>query len=448
METLSFKKKFPQARSAFQSLYLPQNLQVIKVCCLIFFPLGVAIRLFIVLHLSDTTKFPHYQEYNFVNWMYLAVLPIFYLISRILIRQYRHHTKPLEKLVRIFNISFGIFFMICGMLISFIAMHNPHNSLTLFLAALIVVSVILVFEVRETLILIIIVQLAFFLMLKLNNPNNDDFFYNMAACATLLTGFVFMSRYIYIYKAKNFIQLLKIEEINSELRNAGVFKNEVLGMVAYDLRNPLAAIESLASLIQMDEHDEETVENISMIQASCIKARAIINDLLEAARDEGDEELVMENCNMNHLLENVVKQWKNHGLENPINLISSEKPVYAQLNLEKFNRVLDNLISNAIKFSHTSGKIDVCLTESKKQINIEIKDYGIGIPQHLLPHIFDRFSKSSRKGLRGEKSVGLGLNISKRIVEKHKGTLVVESVENHGSVFRISLPKADASFIG
>lgn len=106
---------------------------------------------------------------------------------------------------------------------------------------------------------------------------------------------------------------------------------------------------------------------------------------------------------------------------------------------------MDNLISNALKFSGENNHIEISLSTSDINIFICVKDFGIGIPQEHLPHIFDRFSKARRAGLRGETPVGLGLSIVHQIVKKHRGEIEVESLENGGTTFTITLPKTAAS---
>lgn len=379
--------------------------------------------------------------------MHLFMLPILYVISKLLIVYYQQENVFKTSLIRFFTIFSGIYIIISGMLPCFIAFHNPHNSLTFFMVSLLITSIIFVFEMKEILVMIFTLEVVYYILSKLFQISSTDFVYNQLACIALLTGFCFICRYTYAYKAKSFLQLEQIEQKNSELKKAGNFKNEVLGMVAHDLRNPIAAIESIASLMQAEDHDQDTEENLSMIKKACVKAREIVNDLLIAARDENGEDLVTTVCNVNDLLEKSVNDWKNQHPDKKLKLISTDEQLYAQLNIEKFTRVLDNLISNAIKFSDGSKDIEICFSERKNQLIIEVKDYGIGIPKHLLPYVFDRFSKSSRQGLQGEKSTGLGLNISKRIAEKHNGTLEVESEEGNGCVFRITLPKTDASFM-
>jgi signal transduction histidine kinase len=101
---------------------------------------------------------------------------------------------------------------------------------------------------------------------------------------------------------------------------------------------------------------------------------------------------------------------------------------------------MDNLISNAVKFSRDNEHVEIRLrVDDFGQIFIDIKDSGMGIPESMLPYIFDRFSRASRRGLRGEESVGLGLSIVKQIVEKHGGSIEVSSTEKKGTTFTIHM---------
>jgi len=104
---------------------------------------------------------------------------------------------------------------------------------------------------------------------------------------------------------------------------------------------------------------------------------------------------------------------------------------------------MDNLITNALKFSNNNNKIEIYLSLSDGNAIIEVRDYGLGIPEDLIPHIFERFSKARRPGLRGEQSTGLGLSISKQIIENHQGSIDVTSEEKKGSTFIIQLPVVD-----
>ena len=144
---------------------------------------------------------------------------------------------------------------------------------------------------------------------------------------------------------------------------------------------------------------------------------------------------------LNKLLNEIIFFWKiEKDTKKNIELISNVNPVYALINNEKFYRILDNLIGNALKFSKQKSKIEVLLNRRDDDVIIEIKDHGVGIPKNLMPYIFEPFSAAGRKGLRGEQSTGLGLSIVKQIVEKHNGKIEVESQQGIGSTFKIILP--------
>jgi signal transduction histidine kinase len=181
-----------------------------------------------------------------------------------------------------------------------------------------------------------------------------------------------------------------------------------------------------------------------MIKASCMRARGIITDLLDAANNENINIIDTRRTEMNHFLKRVISDWKmQKNARNGIVFIGTKDQVFSEINAEKFQRVMDNLITNALKFSKDNGKIDIYLNAKDGQSIVEVRDYGLGIPSEMLPHIFERFSKARRPGVRGEQSTGLGLSISKQIIENHKGTIEVASEERKGSTFTIRLPLVD-----
>ncbi len=104
--------------------------------------------------------------------------------------------------------------------------------------------------------------------------------------------------------------------------------------------------------------------------------------------------------------------------------------------------VINNLLSNSLKFTPYDGKIEVSITEpNEKEILIKVKDDGIGIPSDLQPFLFDKFTKARRKGIHGEPTTGLGMSIIKTIVEWHNGRIWFESSEGIGTTFYIEIPK-------
>jgi two-component system sensor histidine kinase VicK len=98
---------------------------------------------------------------------------------------------------------------------------------------------------------------------------------------------------------------------------------------------------------------------------------------------------------------------------------------------------LENLISNAVKFTHAGGEVRISLKNKAQKVLMQVSDTGIGIPSKWQKNIFDKFTKANRKGTQGETTTGLGLYIVKQIVDLHKGKIWVESEENKGTSFFI-----------
>ncbi len=119
------------------------------------------------------------------------------------------------------------------------------------------------------------------------------------------------------------------------------------------------------------------------------------------------------------------------------------EPVYANLDVSKFTQVIINLVSNAMKFTRDEGHVTVQVTNPPDCVRLAVADDGIGIPAAMLPHLFERFTRARRPGLRGEETVGLGLSLCKTIVEWHEGTLSVASTEGEGSTFTVEIPLAE-----
>ncbi|MDB5002718.1 MAG: hypothetical protein JWQ34_943 [Mucilaginibacter sp.] len=384
------------------------------------------------------TKAQNFPEFDFTNWVYLILTPVFYLISHLLVIQIRK-TKKANAGMILFVFLFSLYIILSGMYSAFIATSEPRNNLTIYLIALIVISVMCVFEYDEVLILLILSEIAFTSLLLYAHADATGMLYDQLISVVLLSGFYLISRYFFSYKASYYEQIIEIRSKNIEIEKAGEFKNQVLGMVAHDLRNPIGAVESIAMMMELEEIDEDTQDNVNMIKESCSKARDILDDLLEAARNENINIIETKKIELNQYLKGIIDAWK---IQNPITiiLISSVNPLYTQLSKEKFTRVLDNLISNALKFSKETDNVELHLNQKGNIINIEVKDHGLGIPQDMIPHIFERFSKAGRTGLKGEKSTGLGLSIVKQIIESHKGKISVSSVEGKGTTFLIQLP--------
>jgi len=440
LSTLSLKKIPNKYAVAYRNSYTLQNLIAVRTCSAIFLVLNLSIRLLYLIFPESLTKAQNFPEFDYTNWLYITVTPVFFICSYLLIAYYKRNRKTLA-IINIFIFLFSLYLIACGIISSFITTSDPSNALTLYMLPLVIVSVVFVFELYETILLIIAIAIVFTSMLLYAQVSPTEIIYNELISIILLCGFYLTSRYFYSYKANYYKQVIEIREKNHEIENAASFKNQVLGMVAHDLRNPLAAVESTAMIMEMEEVDAETRDNINIIKESCVKARGIILDLLEAARNDDQNVIETTQVDLNLFVRKIIDSWKiHHETRNQITFDSAYIPLYVEINKEKFHRVMDNLISNALKFSKENDKVEITIDKENKMATIEVKDHGLGIPKDMLPHLFDRFSKAGRAGIRGEQSTGLGLSIVKQIIERHKGKIEVTSVENQGSTFTIHLP--------
>lgn len=439
--TVYFFIRINQAsRSAFRSYCTLQNLRTVKTISLIYFLINLSIRILGTFTILPFSSINHADELSRANMISTLVSPLFYFAAVLLINYYERN-RLLTKLGHVFVILFAMFVITNGMRVTFFAMHNPRNTLVMYLAALTLAGVFFTIEYYETLIIAVITSVIFMLVIPTYQPGFSEQLLNDVVSFVLLILYFCISRYLFSYRADNYLKLKAIEEKNVEIETASQLKNEILGIVAHDLRNPLTAIRALAMMMEDDTTiNAENQENLEMIKASCDKATSIINDLIETAHNDKDNVFDIEEVELNQYLLKIVDEWvKNKTGHTNILYYGTDKPIYTHINMEKMQRVMDNLISNAIKFSGESERVEVKLHNADGQIFIDVKDFGMGIPERLLPYIFDRFSRASRRGIRGEESVGLGLSIVKQIVEKHGGEIGVVSTEREGTTFTIHM---------
>lgn len=220
-------------------------------------------------------------------------------------------------------------------------------------------------------------------------------------------------------------------------------KNEVISMVAHDLQSPVSQLEAIASVLKNNLNHEQ-IDLVLLQEEICRSARRTIKELIEIAELE-DKAYVLKkvNVNINDLILNAIHRFELPAKEKKISLRTKLcRDGEALINADIFSRAIDNLISNAIKFSPEEKSVDIITESNTDKFSIRIIDEGIGIKRELLPSIFERFSKTTRrKGTLGEHSNGLGLSIVKNIIDLHKGTISVDSIENNGTTFMIELPR-------
>jgi two-component system sensor histidine kinase VicK len=224
-------------------------------------------------------------------------------------------------------------------------------------------------------------------------------------------------------------------------------KNAMLGVLAHDLKEPVAIINLVASVIKNNEAvigNTAILNNIQIIQDLCDRNIALIKDLMKEEFLEAPEVgIKKERSDMVKAMAEIVKQYQNseHVLEREFVFVAPAHPIYAMVDMLKIGQSINNLIVNAMKFTEVGGRIEIQLTDEEETVMLAVSDNGIGIPEELKPFIFEKRTRAHRKGLRGEEGSGIGLSIIRSLIEGHGGRIWMQSQEGAGSTFYLQLPK-------
>lgn len=233
---------------------------------------------------------------------------------------------------------------------------------------------------------------------------------------------------------------------NMELEKLNEEKNRFLGIAAHDLRNPLNAIQMYSEFLldeAVDALDTEQMEFVSIIHSSSQFMLKLVNDLLDVAKIEsGKLQLELVKTDLSEFIERNVSVNTPMAARKKIRLIFRQDTAIPDVMIDptKINQVLNNLITNAIKFSSPESTVEVALTMSGDDAIVSVKDQGQGIPAEEIDKLFRPFQRTSVRTTGGEDSTGLGLAIVRKIVVGHSGRVWVESKVGEGSTFYVALP--------
>lgn len=242
----------------------------------------------------------------------------------------------------------------------------------------------------------------------------------------------------------------ELENKNMVLKQLIEQKNQFLGMAAHDLRNPLRIIEGYCQILidtLQSKLDPAALKMLAHIQRTSMTMLQLVNELLDiSAIESGKIKLRLEPIDIIALISAIVSLEEMQAQKKNISITFVNK---AETNAPKvlcdegkISQVLNNLISNALKFSYPNSIVTLDVHFSQKEAIISISDQGIGIVPEEKERIFQPFMRGSGKTTAGESSTGLGLAIVHRIVEAHQGRIWLESEPQKGSTFFVSLPLA------
>ena len=235
----------------------------------------------------------------------------------------------------------------------------------------------------------------------------------------------------------------ELQKKNRELESLNARKNEAMGIVAHDLRNPLVVIKMYSTFLLEDATGSATAEQREMlatIRETSESMLEMVNDLLDfSAIESGKLRLERRSVDLIELVTRNVARNRMLARHLEIALLAPPSNLLVELDPGKFEQVLNNLITNAIKYS-TEGAIEVGVNRTGAEAVVSVKDEGPGIASDELQELFVPFRRGKGRGAEGDISAGLGLAIVKRIVEGHGGRILVDSQPSQGTTFSVRLP--------
>ena len=234
------------------------------------------------------------------------------------------------------------------------------------------------------------------------------------------------------------------------LQRANGFKNEILGTVAHDLKNPLGVIlgrtEMLTELITASASKESVTAQVEHIRDATRRLTSMVDHLIsDAMADAFDISIRREPVDVAGLVSEVADANQPLAANKQQTIHVSAPPNFVTMcDADRMREAIDNLVSNAIKYSPIGGKITVLVTHEGKNTVIRIADEGAGLSPEDLGRLFGRFQRLSAKPTAGESSTGLGLSIVKRIINMHGGQVTADSAgPGQGSTFTVTLPATE-----
>jgi signal transduction histidine kinase len=263
----------------------------------------------------------------------------------------------------------------------------------------------------------------------------------LASLHALLGVLVLASIAIAAYIARTLVRSYRQEQLAlATSRKAVAARDEIMGLVAHDLRNPLSAILMRAALIGESAENATIKKHAAGIESVVQRMEALIKSMLDVATIESGHFTVKpERCDPASLIDTTLEMFDGLASAKQIKLESERIPpnTVVRADRDRVLQVLQNLVGNAIKFSPHGGRVVVSVEHERDGVRFRIADDGPGIPTENLACVFDRFWKRETGGAKG---TGLGLFIAKGIVEAHGGRIWAENVPGHGAAFVFTLP--------
>ena len=239
---------------------------------------------------------------------------------------------------------------------------------------------------------------------------------------------------------------VKIHHQLDDLQTTDTLRRELVANVSHDLRTPLATLQGYIETLLIKEADLTAKERRSYLQTAikhCLRLNKLVAELFELARLDASETTPQQEVfNLAELTEDIIQKFALQSEKNNIQLTSeyTSTELFVSADISLIERVLENLLENALRFVPEGGKITLALSDIEQKVYIKIIDNGAGIPETEIPYIFDRFYQLDKNRCVESNHAGLGLAIVKKIIELHNSVINVTSIPTQETTFSFYLP--------
>jgi signal transduction histidine kinase len=240
----------------------------------------------------------------------------------------------------------------------------------------------------------------------------------------------------------------ELNEANARLRELSAMKEEFLALTTHDLRSPLTVISGVINFFTSGRLGEMTAEQknmVAMMERNTQNLIELVNDLLDASKlESGTMRLDPASIELRGLVGELREQMQPLAHEKEISLEDDVPEDLPPLRADraKLRRILVNLVSNALKFTPKGGRVRLGASREGSLVRVSVEDTGVGIQREDLHDIFDKYAQARSRATRSEKGTGLGLYITRQLVELHGGKISVQSEVGRGSTFSFTIPIA------
>lgn len=239
--------------------------------------------------------------------------------------------------------------------------------------------------------------------------------------------------------------LISERAAREQAEQAGRMKEEFVATLSHELRTPLNAILGYITLMREEEEgNDELLKKIEVIERNALAQKHLIEDLLDTNRIiTGKLRLDVQLVDLGSMIEAALDTLRPQAFSKGVRLgkVTDSSPILVRGDPARLQQVLWNLVNNAIKFTPSGGRVEVVLERVNSHVEVSVSDTGIGIEPDQLANIFERFTQVDSSSTRRYGGLGLGLAISKTLVEMHGGTILAKSPgKGKGATFRVSLP--------